>query len=243
MTDAATAAVVVAVAAGAFAQAISGLGFSLVAAPIAVAALGARDGVRLCVLLSIALNAVLLARDPRGVRWRPVALILVTAVLGAVATEAVADGLSGDATSLAAGIAIVVGVVLLASGRRAVRLRGAGGAAVAGVAAGAMNVLASVAGPPVVLWAGNREWPARTTRTSLQAFFGPLNLVTVILLGLPEVSAVVLASCAVALAMGSAVGIAAAARIAEPFARRVTLAVAGVGGAALAIGAVVGLVT
>ena len=243
MTDAATAAVVVAVGAGAFAQAISGLGFSLVAAPVAVAALGAADGVRLCVLLSIALNAVLLARDPRGVRWRPVALILASAAVAVIITRFAARGLSGDATSLAAGVAIVVGVALLASGRRAVRLQGAGGAVAAGLAAGAMNVLASVAGPPVVLWAGNREWPARTTRTSLQAFFGPLNLITLAVIGLPDLHVAVLVSCLLVMALGTAAGVATSARIPEPAARAVTLTVAGIGGAALAVGAVVGLAT
>lgn len=243
MTPVEVGALAAAVLAGSAAQAVSGLGFSLVAVPLVVALVGPADGIRLCVLLSMALNLVLLARDPAAVRWRPVAALLAAASVSAVVVGLVAAHLSGDVTTLAAGLAIVIGVGLIASGRRAPRLTGLGGALAAGTAAGAMNVLASVAGPPVVLWAGNRDWPARTTRASLQAFFAPLNVVTLLVLGLPDLGVAVLVSCALAMAIGTALGLRFAARVADQRARQITLAVAAAGGAALVVASVVGLVT
>jgi uncharacterized membrane protein YfcA len=243
VSPAALAAVGVAVAAGAAAQPVAGLGFSLVSVPFLVALLGASDGVRMCVLLSIGLNVVLLARDPGAVRWRPVAALLSAAAVTAVLVGLVASDLPELPTRLAAGLSICVGVVLLISGRRAPRLVGLGGALTAGAVAGAMNALASVAGPPVALWAGNRDWPARTTRAIMQAFFAPLNVVTIVALGLPTVGAAVLIVAVTGLAAGTGLGIAVAGRLAEPTARRATLTVAGLGGAALVVSAVVGLVT
>ena len=59
------AAVLAAVLVGTLAQSVSGIGFALVCGPLLVAALGAQDGVRLAVLLSLVLNVVLLARLDR----------------------------------------------------------------------------------------------------------------------------------------------------------------------------------
>jgi uncharacterized membrane protein YfcA len=239
VSPAALAVIAVAIGAGAAAQPIAGLGFSLVAVPLVVAVLGAGDAVRLCVLLSIALNVILLARDHRAVRWRPVAALLSAAALTAVALGLVAADLPERPTRFAAGLAICVGVALLASGRRAPRLVGLGGALAAGAVAGAMNVLASVGGPPIALWAGNRDWPARTTRVSMQAFFAPLNVVTLLALGTPHVGADVLVTAGCALALGTAVGVVVAGRVPEPAARSLTLVAAGLGGAALVVSAVI----
>ena len=62
-----TVAVVASVLVGALAQSVSGIGFSLVCGPLLVAALGPADGVRLGVLLSLALNVVLVVRFRREV--------------------------------------------------------------------------------------------------------------------------------------------------------------------------------
>jgi uncharacterized membrane protein YfcA len=243
VSPAALVAVGAAVAIGAAAQPVAGLGFSLLAVPLLVGLVGAADGVRLCVVLSIGVNLVLLARDHQAVRWRPVAALLSAATVSALAVGHFASGLPETPTRLAAGLAICLGVGLLISGRRAPRLVGLGGALAAGVVSGAMNALASVAGPPVALWAGNRDWPARTTRISLQAFFAPLNVVTFIAIGPPDVGAPVLLVGLLGLVLGVAVGVRAARHIEEQRARQLTLIAAGLGGAALVVTAVVGLAT
>ena len=68
----ALAGVAAAVAAGAAAQTVTGIGLVLVCGPVLVLLLGAGEAVRVALVTSLALNAVLVARQPRVVRWRPV---------------------------------------------------------------------------------------------------------------------------------------------------------------------------
>ncbi|MDQ1374120.1 MAG: uncharacterized protein QOJ09_1458, partial [Actinomycetota bacterium] len=68
-----------AVAAGAVAQAVTGLGFSLVSAPLLIALAGPRDGVRLNLVLSVLVNVVLLVPQRTHVRRRDVVRLLVPA--------------------------------------------------------------------------------------------------------------------------------------------------------------------
>ena len=64
------AAVVVAV--GALAQSISGIGFALVSGPLLFTVFGAREGVRVAVVLSMLVNVGVLAREHRAVMVRRV---------------------------------------------------------------------------------------------------------------------------------------------------------------------------
>ena len=224
-------AVLLAVLVGALAQSVSGLGFSLVCGPLLVAALGPQDGVRLAIVLSLGLNAVLLARLWRDVEPVRTLQLLVPSALATPAFALLARSLPERAGSALAGGIVVLGVALLASGLRWHAARGPVGAVAAGVVGAATNVLASVAGPPVALWAANAEWPQRVQRASLQAYFLGLNTVALPALGPPDVSAALLAACAAAVAVGIALGVPLARRLPEPVARRSTLVLAGAGGA------------
>ena len=235
-----TAAVVGAVLVGALAQSVSGIGFVLVCGPLLVAALGPADGVRLAVLLSLLLNLALLVRLWRLVDLRPTLLLLVPA---AVATPLVAWAVRDLPTRPAAALAgavVVAGVVVLASGVRWEAARGPAGAAVAGVLGAAGNVVAGVSGPMVALWAANAQWRADVARASLQAFFLGLNCVALPSLGLPQVSGGLLAGCLAGLAVGSLLGVPLARRVSDTAARRLTLGLAGAGGAAVLLRAVAG---
>jgi len=76
-----TALVVLAVLVGALAQSVSGIGFSLVCVPFLVGALGAHEGVRLGVALSLLVNVGLLARYHRDLDWRGALLLLAPAAV------------------------------------------------------------------------------------------------------------------------------------------------------------------
>ena len=225
------AAVLLAVLAGTLAQSVSGIGFSLVCAPLLVAALGPQDGVRLAMALSIVLNTVLLVQLWRDVEVRRTLLLLVPSALVTPLLAVLARGLPAQAAALLAGGVVLVGVALLASGLRWQAARGRAGAVVAGVLGAGTNVLASVAGPVVALWAANAEWPARVQRASLQAYFLGLNCVALPSLGAPRVSGGLVAGCLAALAAGAVLGVPLARRVTEQAARRTTLVLAGAGGA------------
>lgn len=215
---------------GALAQSVSGIGFSLVCGPLLVAALGPHDAVRLSVVLSLALNATLLARQHREVDVRGALLLLLPSALATPPLAVLARGLPARPAAAAAGAVVVTGAVLLATGARWRAARGRAGAVAAGVVAAATNVVAGVAGPPVALWSANAGWSARVARPTLQAYFLGLNLVTLPTLGLPHVGLGLPVVGLAALALGVLLGGPLARRVPDTVARRATLLLAGSGG-------------
>ncbi len=216
----------VAVAAGAVAQALTGLGFSLVSAPFLVASLGRAEGVRLNLLLSAVLNLVLLAGERREARWSSVSLLLVPA---AVATPLFAwafDRLDGRSLAIAAGLLTIISAGALAAGVRLRRAGGRVGAAVAGVVSAAMNVLAGIGGPPIAMYAVNADWPARSVRPSLQAYFLVLNAMGLAVLGFPAFSI----EPWIGLVAGWLLGLVVVRRVPDGVARPATLLLAVLGG-------------
>ncbi len=216
----------VAVAVGAFAQSISGIGFALVCGPFLVAILGVREGVRVAVVLSTLLNAALVAREFRAIRVGDGLRLLVPAAL---ATPLLAIGVrrvDSRWAALAAGVATLLGTGLLASGRRWRWAGGSAGAVVAGVVSATMNVVAAIGGPAAALYADNAGWRSASARATLQSYFLLINLVALASLGLPPVAPVLI----VALVAGSLLGALAARRLSEPVVRRATLGLAALGG-------------
>lgn len=223
-------AVVLAVAIGALAQSVSGIGFVLVCGPVLVAVLGPAEGVRLSVVLSMVVNVVVLARTWRQASLRDAALLLVPAVLATPLLVRLLRSAPERAAEALAGAATLLGAALLAAG---LRWRAAGtraGAVAAGVVSAAMNVVAGVGGPAVALYAANAGWPASALRSTAQVHFLVLNVVAATALGLPSASGALVAACLAALAVGLALGAPLAARVPEATARRTTLALAGLGG-------------
>jgi uncharacterized membrane protein YfcA len=164
---------------------VTGLGFSLVCAPVLIAVLGAREGVRTALVLSTLLNLALLARTHRDVLVRSGALLLVPSV---GATPFLAWGASRvDATvlTIVAGAFTVVSAAALLSGLRWSRGAAPAWAVVAGVVSAAMNVVGSIGGPALALYSVNAGWPPARARSTLQVIFLASNLVALVSLGLP----------------------------------------------------------
>jgi hypothetical protein len=224
--------VLIAVAIGAFAQAATGMGFSLVAAPVLIATMGQAHGVATVVLLAACASIVPLARGWRDVDPRGAGRLLVPTLL---ATPVIAWALrSVDHTVLAVagGAAVLVGVGLLASGLRSAWLRHPSGEVATGLASATLNVVGGVGGPPVGLYAANTDWKPARTRSTLQAFFLVQNLVTAAVVGLvlptwPQL---------LALVIGSAMGLLVAPRLPTSAARLSVLGISALGGVALVAG-------
>jgi uncharacterized membrane protein YfcA len=235
-----TAAVLLSVLLGTLAQSVSGIGFALVCGPLLVVSLGPQDGVRLVMLLSLVLNVVLLSRLWRQVDRRGTLLLLVPAALATPLLAVAVRSLPARPAAALAGLVVLTGVALLASGVRWKAARGSTGAVLAGVLGAATNVVAAVAGPVVALWAANAQWRADVQRASLQGYFLGLNCVALPSLGLPEVDGRLLAGCLVTLALGTLLGVPLGRRVSELAARRTTLTLAGLGGAVVLARAVAG---
>jgi uncharacterized protein len=216
----------IAIAAGAVAQAVTGLGFSLVSAPFLVAALGRSEGVRLNLLLSGTLNLVLLAGERRQTRWNAVALLLIPAAVATPVFAFAFDRLDGRVLAMAAGLLTIVSAAALATGVRMRRAGGRGGALAAGLVSSAMNVLAGIGGPPIAMYTVNADWPAGTVRPTLQAYFLGLNAVGLAVLGLPAFAIVPW----IGLVGGWLVGLVVVRRLPDSVARPAILVLAAVGG-------------
>ncbi len=235
-----TAAVLLAVALGAVAQSVGGLGVGLLSGPLLVVALGPHDGVRLVVLLSLVLNAVLLVRLRADVDARTGLLLLVPTLLATPLVARLLRDLPDRPAAALAGAAVVLGAALLAVGGRWAAAGGRTGMLVAALVASVTNVVSGVAGPPLVLWAANAGWPPDRAVATLQVFFLGNNAVALAALGLPDVGGGLVAGCLAALAAGAALGRLVARRLEAAAARRVTLALAAAGGGGILAGAAFG---
>jgi uncharacterized membrane protein YfcA len=220
---------------GAAAQSVSGIGFALVSGPLLFTVFGAREGVRVAVVLSMLVNVVVLSREHREVMWRRVLPVLVAALAVTPVLVHVLSGAHPRALRAAAGGAIVAGAAAVAAGRTADT--GLVGGVVAGVASAVMNVLASAGGPAVAIYATGARWDPVRLRATLQAYFLSLNIVTVLTLGTPRWSWPDALTLVAALLIGSLAGACLAPRVPAALARRVTLGLAGAGGLAVLIGA------
>lgn len=222
---------IIAVLLGAVAQATSGLGFALVSGPLLFATLGPAEGLLTVVTLSSVLNAVILIREHRAIRYADCALVLVPAVVTTLLLARRLGRVDADSSSIVAGTLTVVAAVLLLRGLRIPALGGRFGAAGTGVVSAVMNSLAGIGGPPVALYTANANWSAAATRASMQAIFLVLNLTLLSQRGLPNLSPALLA----AMAVGYAAGVLITRRLSESAARRATLLFAVFGGVALVV--------
>jgi len=198
----------VAVGLGSLAQTVTGFGFSLVSAPFLLAAYRAPEGVRLNLLLSAGLNILLLQRERRAVDGRAALRLLGPALAVVVPAAYVVRRVARGPLTAVAGLVCLVGVATMARGRRIGALTGRSGTAAAGAIGGAMNVVAGMSGPPVVLFAVNAGWRPEQVRPTLQLYFLGLNVAALALLGRPH-------HFPVALAGGFAAGVVAGAGLAR----------------------------
>lgn len=223
---------VMGVALGGLAQSVTGLGFALVAAPALIAVLGPRQGVGVVVLLGTLASVLPLIGHWRRVRVRDTTTLLVPTLLATPVVAILLAGVDTATVAVAAGVAVLIGVVALGRGFTSDRLVSIPGAVGTGITSAALNVVGGVGGPPVGLYAANAGWDPPESRASLQAFFLVQGIVTVAVVGLTWPDAWMVG----ALIVGTLTGMWVAPRIPEHAARKAVLAVAAFGGAALILG-------
>jgi hypothetical protein len=136
------------------------------------------------------------------------------------------DRIDGRALAVAAGVLTVVSAAALGFGARVRWVAGRLGAIVVAVISAAMNVLAGIGGPPIAMYTLNADWPSSALRATLQAYFLGLNVIAVIVLGLPDLSPLPW----LGLVVGWIAGLAILKRIPDGVVRPLVLLLAGVGG-------------
>jgi uncharacterized membrane protein YfcA len=234
-------AVLLAAAAGSAFQILSGIGFGLIASPLLILTLGREDGIRTVLIISVLLIAVVLARSVQYVRVADTLRLLIPAALLVVPSVFLLGSLHAPFLTVLAGLAVLLGTVLVARGRPLNWMLGGRGAVITGAASGVLTALTGVGGPPVALFVSARQWSAVVARGTLQAFFLPLNLVTLIALG-PLVNSVAkLGWVAGGVVIGAVIALLFSGRVSETLVRRTTLTLGGVSAAALVASGVVSL--
>jgi uncharacterized membrane protein YfcA len=229
--DAGLALATIAVMVAAAGQAITAIGFSLVAVPFVSIAVGPAAAVPTMNLLAGCLNAVMLLHERRHAEWRRALQLFIPALVAIPIVGLLIKRLDTDVLSIINGVAILAATALLATGWRAPSLRGRRGAVLAGAISGAGNVATSVGGPPVAMYAINAEWPAASYRPTVQAYFLAINVVSFAVRGLPHLKHTSLfPAFGVAMLLGWIGGTRIARRVDDRVVRNLLLAIAAVGG-------------
>lgn len=200
--------VLAAVFAGALVQAVTGLGFALVAAPALLALLEPRVAIVALVPLAAIVSVFVLA-ERRPVRWDVVRTLLLSAAPGAVAGVLVLRAAPADALRVAVGVAVLAAVALRARGRPP-RVPAPG--PVVGLVAGAMTTSVGVNGPPMALYMTRVGLAPAEVRSTLAACFLGLGAMAAAALAplvpdaVAELDPVLMAAAAGAVVLGNLAG-------------------------------------
>jgi len=231
--------VVVPVLLGALTQRATGLGLALVGAPFLVAILGPRDGVSYGNALQVVLCAIVLARTWRGVDVRAAGLLVLGAVVAAPLGALVVGALPEGPLLVLVGTLALAAVLLSLVPRMTGALRGTGGAVGAGAVAGFVNAAAGVGGPLISAYGLGRRWSTDVFVPTAQVVLLIINLVSLLVKGVPDLGAPVWGAGLVAIGVGVVAGDAVHRRLDAATGRRLVAGIACLGALATVVRGVV----
>lgn len=227
---------VAAVAVGAVAQRVAGIGFGLVAAPAFVLAEGPERGVPLVIALNLVVNVLALPGAWPDVDVRRTVLLAVPAL--AVVPLAVwsLTMMPPGPLQVVTGALVLCAVGVVAGGPTTCCPTGAVGLTSAGLLSGYMNVVAGVGGPAVAVYAAAVGWAPRRFVASMQLFCAVVNTGSLVALGGPGAVGLRVPWLLGALVAGLAAGHVLVSRVDDRWLRALALGVAAVGAAATVLG-------
>lgn len=165
------AAAVPAAAAGAFAQRVSGLGFSLIVAPTLALAAGPRDGVALTNLLSMVVAVGVFATSARNLDAAKSAILIPAGLIGVIPGSIAFDLLPAGPLQVIVGVVTGLGLAAVTAGRR-LRVAPAPATTVAaGLASGFTTAVAGAGGPALTVYAVATDWPQPSFAATAQISF------------------------------------------------------------------------
>ena len=161
---------------------LSGFGFGLVSVPLLLMVFDPPQVVLLGVALPLLTGWMTLSDPRRDIRWRTVASLLPTAVIGAGCGVLLLHALSKGAIMTGCGVVVVAFALIVLRGWIPASVHHPGVTAAAGLASGTLLTSTGLSGPPVVLLLTGRELPPHAFRTTLAAYFMILNVISAVLL-------------------------------------------------------------
>ena len=164
---------------------LSGIGFSLIAAPALSMVITGPSSVGLVNLLALVQNIWQVWREKGRIHWDAFRLLGIGLVVGVGIGWAMIRlvPVAAHSAVVAASSLMALGVLLLWRPRMS-----PGSATLAGAWGAAMGTYASVSGPPLAAYLIRLGWPHSDFIRTLQLVFAVLNLVSLPLLGLPSLA-------------------------------------------------------
>jgi uncharacterized membrane protein YfcA len=158
-----------------------GFGEALIAVPLLALLIPVEVAVPLAVLVSITVAAIIVLQDWQHVQvasaWRLVLSTLLGIPLGLWLLTAVAEPVVKAILAL---VIIAFSSYCLVGGSRLGELKGEGLAWLFGFAAGILGGAYGMNGPPLVIYGSLRRWPPEQFRATLQGYFLPASLVSMV---------------------------------------------------------------
>ena len=232
--------VALALLASAFIQGLSGVGFSLIAAPVITQAMPGASAIGLINLLALSQNSFMIWREGGRIRWAIIRRLLpglgVGVVVGLVLSAALSDEMRPlvvAASSLAS-----LGALLLWKPKASRR-----SAAIAASWSGAVNSYASVGGPPLASYLVHLDLEQSEYVRTQQVCFALLNIVSIPFLGLPSITLGWLGTAIAVIVIGTILGRWTRRFYAPSQARQLTMVVIGLVAVAALVRSMVSLLT
>lgn len=225
----------IAVFSGALVQRITGLGFSLLAAPFLVLLAGPFHGVLLANFLALLVSGTTLATTWRSVDIKRALLLVPAGLLGVIPGVLVGRRLAPGSLQITIGLLIFVSIIATLAIPK-FRLPPSIIVTVSsGIASGFMTATAGVGGPVLTVYAVATGWAQRNFASTAQISFAAQAAMAVTLKGMPDLSGAGLALLLATVAAGLVCGHFLTPKIPSSLARQVVITLALLG----AVGAIV----
>lgn len=234
------AAVVPAAAAGAFAQRVSGLGFSLIVAPTLALVAGPRGGVALTNLLSMVVALGVFATSARKLDAAKSAILIPAGLIGLIPGSLVFDLLPVGPLQVVVGVLTGLGLAAATLGRRLRVAPVLATTVTAGLASGFTTAVAGAGGPALTVYAVATDWPQPRFAATAQISFAIQAAAALGIKGIPSLPVTWLSVTVVAAIGGLTAGHLLQHRIDAAHTRRAAIAVAAL---ATAVAVVRGILT
>lgn len=223
--DLLTGAALAAAATGAFVQRLSGIGFSLVTAPLLVLVDGPRAGVALTNVLAIVVALAVVATCVRDVDGAKLAVLVPAGLVGVLPGALASRLLPVGALEVCVGALIVLALAAVSVSRRRVRSRPVVTIG-AGLASGFTSAVAGAGGPSLALYSMATGWPQREFVATSQICYASQAIAALALKGLPGLPVAWLGAAVAAALLGLLLGTVLAGRISATRTRQAAIVLA-----------------
>jgi uncharacterized protein len=221
-----TVAVVGAAVVGGFAQRASGLGFSLIAAPLLALAVGPHAGVAVTNLLAMAVALAVLATSSRRLDIRRARILVPVGLIGVVPGTVAFDLLPANWLQVTVGAVTGLGLAAVSIARRLRAAPSLATTTVAGLTSGFSSAVAGAGGPPLVIYAIATDWPQPQFAATGQIAYALQAATALAIKGVPSLPLLWLSAAIAAALSGVAAAHLLASRINTAHARRAAIATA-----------------